>query len=115
MATSDAATSDMIGHNSSDSTVVVETRLFNTLTQYAGHDGAFRRFELPAGATVGDLLELLRLPLPEIFLVLCNGRDITPGLYQGGSVNAAHVLADGDVIAFSGPVPYSYGFGAPVV
>ena len=24
-------------------------------------------------------------------------------------------LNDGDVIAFSGPVPYSYGYGAPIV
>ncbi len=107
--------SEMIGHNSADTTVAIETRLFNTLTRYAGRDGAIQRFELQAGATVGDLLDLLELPLPEIFLVLCNGRDITPGIYQGGCVNAAHVLADGDVIAFSGPVPYSYGYGSPVV
>ena len=50
-----------------------------------------------------------------IFLVLRNGRDITPGIYQGGVVNADAGLSDGDVIAFSGPVPYSYGYGAPVV
>ncbi len=107
--------SEMLGHNSGGNTVQVETRLFNTLVRFAGSEGSFRGFELAAGSTVGDLLELLKLPVPEIFLVLCNGRDITPGLYQGGCVNAQHALSDGDVIAFSGPVPYSYGYGAPVV
>jgi hypothetical protein len=55
------------------------------------------------------------LPLSEIFLVLRNGRDITPGIYQGGQVNQDVVLDHGDIIAFSGPVPYSFGYGAPVV
>jgi hypothetical protein len=64
---------------------------------------------------VGDLIRSFRIPLAEIFLVLRNGRDITPGTYQGGIVNEDVVLEDGDVIAFSGPVPYSYGYGAPVV
>jgi hypothetical protein len=64
---------------------------------------------------VGDLIDRFKLPIHDIFLVLKNGRDITPGLYQGGAVNREAVLDDGDVIAFSGPVPYSYGYGAPVV
>jgi hypothetical protein len=55
------------------------------------------------------------LPIPEIFLVLRNGRDVTPGIYQGGVVNTEVALDDGDVIAFSGPVPYSWAYGAPVV
>lgn len=104
-----------IGHNSAGITINVETRLFNTLTRYAGAEGAFRKLELAAGATVGDLLALLGLPKQEVFLVLCNGRDITPGLYQAGAVNRRYVLSEGDVVAFSGPVPYSYGYGAPVV
>ena len=75
----------------------------------------YRKIQMEAGATVGDLIRLMGLPISKIFLVLCNGRDITPGLYQAGAVNEEHVLADGDTIAFSGPVPYSYGYGAPVV
>jgi hypothetical protein len=43
-----------------------------------------------------------------------NGRDITPGLV-GGDIKDYHVLDDGDVIALSGAVPYSYGYGSPVV
>jgi hypothetical protein len=43
-----------------------------------------------------------------------NGRDITPGLV-GDSIRDYHVLDDGDVIALSGAVPYSYGYGSPVV
>lgn len=104
-----------IGHNADGVTLAIEARFFNSLAKYSGVDGVARPLEVAAGTTVGDLIRMFALPLPEIFLVLRNGRDITPGLYQGGVVNEDIVVDDGDVIAFSGPVPYSYGYGAPVV
>lgn len=104
-----------LGHNSSRITLNIEARFFNSLAKYSGHDGLCRYLQVPAGTSVGELIRLFRIPLPEIFLVLRNGRDITPGLYQGGVVNEEVTIEDGDVIAFSGPVPYSYGYGAPVV
>lgn len=104
-----------IGHNAQQAIVRIEARLFNSLAKYVGGDGLVRRLELSAGATIGDVVAALKLPVPEIFLVLRNGRDVTPGIYQGGVINDAVVLEDGDIIAFSGPVPYSYGYGAPVV
>ncbi len=104
-----------IGHNADGVVLRVEARFFNSLAKYSGEPGVSRQLELPAGARVGDLIAMFALPLPEIFLVLKNGRDITPGIYQGGVVNEEVTLEDGDVIAFSGPVPYSYGYGAPVV
>lgn len=104
-----------IGHNTDGVILEVEARFFNSLAKYSGHEGLTRQLLLPAGATVGDIIALFKLPLDEIFLVLKNGRDITPGIYQGGVVNQEAALENGDVIAFSGPVPYSYGYGAPVV
>jgi hypothetical protein len=104
-----------LGHNAHGISLNIETRFFNSLARYSGHEGLCRRLEVPAGTCVGDLIRQFRIPLQEIFLVLRNGRDITPGLYQGGVVNEEASLQDGDVIAFSGPVPYSYGYGAPVV
>lgn len=104
-----------LGHNSGGGVLRVEARFFNSLARYSGTDGLVRSLELAPGATVGDLIRLFRMPLQEIFLVLRNGRDITPGLYQGGVVNEQVALDDGDIVAFSGPVPYSYGYGAPVV
>lgn len=104
-----------IGHNSAAATIRVEARFFNSLARYTASERFAEQIEVEAGTTVGDLIRRFRLPLPEIFLVLRNGRDITPGLYQGGSVNMAALVDDGDVIAFSGPVPYSYGYGAPIV
>lgn len=104
-----------IGHNSADVLLRIEVRLFNSLTKYNDGEGVRRALEVPAGTTVGDLIHRFKLPLAEIFLVLKNGRDITPGLYQGGVVNEAVAVDEGDVIAFSGPVPYSPGYGAPVV
>ena len=108
-------TAENLGHNTRGAILEVEARFFNSLAKYSGVDGVSRRLELPAGTTVGDIIRMFALPLDDIYLVLRNGRDITPGLYQGGVVNEHVALDDGDVIAFSGPVPYSYGYGAPVV
>lgn len=104
-----------IGHNADGIVLKIEARFFNSLAKYSGHQGLTRSIEVPAGARIGDLISMFKMPLSEIFLVLKNGRDVTPGLYQGGVVNEEAVLEDGDVIAFSGPVPYSFGYGAPVV
>lgn len=104
-----------IGHNVQDIAVRVEVRLFNSLARYNEGSSAGRGLELAAGSTVGDLMRRLRLPRHEVFLVMRNGRDISPGLYAAGQVNIEAALDDGDVIAFSGPVPYSWGYGAPIV
>ena len=106
---------ELIGHNTRGAVLRIEARFFNSLAKYSGTGGVSRKLELQAGVTVGDIIRMFSLPLDDIYLVLRNGRDITPGLYQGGVVNEQVVLDDGDVIAFSGPVPYSYGYGAPVV
>lgn len=103
-----------IGHNSEQAVISIETRLFNSLSQYADAGRWRQLLELPPGSRVGDLVDLLGLPHSKIFLVMQNGRDVTPGLV-GDRINLDVELNDGDVIAFSGPVPYSYGYGAPVV
>lgn len=103
------------GHNSDLFMLTVQARFFNSLAHYGGQENAPQQLSVAAGTTVGDLIQYFRIPQHEIFLVLRNGRDITPGLYVGGNINTDAVLDDGDIIAFSGPVPYSYGYGAPVV
>lgn len=103
-----------LGHNSAGGYVTIESRLFNSLTKYKGPKTTRELFTLPAGSTVRDVLEAWGLPKREVFLCLRNGRDVTPGLV-GAEINGDAVLNDGDVIAFSGPVPYSYGYGAPIV
>lgn len=107
-------TSDMRGHNSGAATVTIESRLFNSLTRFRGERTTRETFTLPAGATIADVLSQWGLPMKEVFLCLRNGRDVTPGLV-GADINVNTVLEEGDVIAFSGPVPYSYGYGAPIV
>lgn len=103
-----------IGDNASQISINIEVRLFNSLQKYVGPDGWRSRHDLPAGATVGDLVKLLGVPAREVFVVFCNGRDVTRGLV-GAPINLERALDDGDVVALSGPVPYSYGLGAPVV
>ncbi len=103
-----------IGDNSKDLTVAVEVRLLNCIAQYAGSAGWCRKLEVPVGTAVSELANQLGIPFERLFLILVNGRDITPGLV-GNRVNGNHQIEEGDVIAFSGAVPYSYGYGSPVV
>ena len=103
-----------LGHNSRNRPVRVEVRLFNSLVRFANGEGSHFAAALPAGTTLGELAARLAIPLDAIFLVLVNGRDVTPGLV-GAGIRAGHQIEDGDVVAFSGAVPYSYGYGAPVV
>jgi len=55
----------------------------------------------------------MRIPSGEVFLALQNGRDVTASLYA--DLNTERTVDDGDVVALSGPVPYSWGYGSPVV
>lgn len=103
-----------IGHNAHDISIRIEVRLFNSMQKFAGPEGWRRSLDVMAGATIGDLVDKLQLPQKEIFLVMKNGRDISSGLV-GGPINFEAALEEGDVIAFLGPVPYSYGYGAPIV
>ncbi|WP_135078876.1 MoaD/ThiS family protein [Terasakiella sp. SH-1] len=105
--------SPMIGHNSGGATVTIEVRLFNSMHTKGNPEAVKEPLEYPAGTTVGDVFRDLKLPREELFLILVNGRDISPGLV--GDVRFAHELEEGDILAFSGPVPYSFGYGAPVV
>ena len=84
----------------------IEVRLFNSLRKYGP-----RTLELPAGSRVEDLLARLPLPREEIHVALLNGRNIM----GNGAIETERRLAPGDVVAFSGPVPWSKGYGSAVV
>ena len=103
----------LLGHNLGNLTIEVEVRLFNSLTRFAGTGGPCRTLLIPAGSTIGDILGQLRIPPGQVFLALRNGRDVTASLYT--DLNTERTVDDGDVVAFSGPVPYSWGYGSPVV
>jgi hypothetical protein len=102
------------GHNSQDIVFEIELRFFNALTRYARAGETRQKIQVTPGTTVGELARDLDIPRDKIFLALVNGRDITPGLV-GAPLREGHMLEDRDVVAFSGAVPYSYGYGAPVV
>ncbi len=102
-----------IGHNSSDVKVRVEVRLFNSLSRHLGPRNNIQQMEFDAGSTIADIVERLKLDPEKIFYILRNGRDVTSELH--GPVDTSAFLEDGDVIALSGPVPYSFGYGAPVM
>lgn len=85
----------------------VEVRMFNTMTRYAKGRGARCRLSLGAEATVGEVLSALGIPPGEVYLVMVNGRDITPRV-KGLPVWTSRALANGDVVALSGPVPFTW-------
>ena len=111
----DAAAS--IGHNSQQAEVQFVVKGFNSISQYVAKHGAPREMSLPVGATLRDVKEVLGIPDFKIFLAMKNGRDVTAGLYPSRDpvVNLDVQIEEGDHISFSGPVPYSYGYGSPVV
>jgi hypothetical protein len=57
------------------------------------------------------------LPVPEseVFLLLHNGRNIMRGFGFNSGIETEHWVNEGDVLAFSGPVPFSRGYGSAVV
>lgn len=103
-----------IGHNSGDASMSIEVKLFNSTSRFGGDRGSRFPLEVPVGTTVEELIGRLGIPRQEVFLVLVNGRDITPGL-AGKGVRGGYEIEPGDTVAFTGPIPYSWGYGAPVV
>jgi hypothetical protein len=95
-----------VGHDLATAAIEVEVRMFNSLTRYAEGLGHSRRLRLKPGATVGDVLSMLGIPSREVFFALVNGRDFSPGRV-GEPVRTSYRLRHGDVVALSGPVPYT--------
>jgi sulfur carrier protein ThiS len=100
------------GHNSGEIRLSVEVRMFNRIFRLFADGQVKRTVEVAAGTSVADLLQRFGIPESEVFIAFINGRDITD---SPGRVDKAYQLDDGDVLALSGPVPYSWGYGAPVV
>ncbi len=102
-----------IGHNSQNSEITIEVRLFNSLTGFGGGNGPVQHLTLPFDGCLGNIIQHFSIPEKKVFLALVNGRDVTPEL--NGRLDLDRPLDDGDIVALSGPIPYSWGYGAPVV
>jgi molybdopterin converting factor small subunit len=76
--------------------ITVQVKLFATLREYRPGLGIGEPFpvEMPGGATVGDLVRRLDLPVEEVKIVFVNAlvRELD------------HVLADGDELGIFPPV-----------
>lgn len=90
----------------------VEVHLFNSLARYAAPQPSVLHLRLPAGTRAAALLPALRIPAGQVYAGWRNGRDIMTTF--GGAVLPGIVLQHGDRVAFSGPIPFSRGYGAPV-
>ena len=94
--------------------IEIEVRLFNSLTRYAPRRRARFPLRLPATATVADALARLPVPRERIFVLWLNGHNLKEGVGFGAAIEEQRQLAGGDVLALSGPVPYSTAYGTPV-
>ena len=94
--------------------VEIEVRLFNSLARYAPKRGAPFMLRLPAGADVGTALARLGIPRGRIFVLWLNGFNLKEGVGFDAPIELARTLASGDILALSGPVPYSTAYGTPV-
>jgi len=74
----------------------VEVRLFALLERYlpAGARGDAIILDLPVGATVGDVVESLKIPSEVSCITVVNGHDVPP----------EHILVAGDVLAMFPPL-----------
>ncbi len=88
--------------------IEIELRLFNSLGRY-GSSGVL---QIPKNTTVGEVVANLAIPHHEIYVSWLNGHNIMESL--GGVLEAGHALEQGDVLALSGPVPFSRSYGTPV-
>ena len=88
----------------------VEIRFFDSMRRHSGGK-LTRLLELNDQPTVLDVIRCFRIPPEDVHLVFRNGRVI------GHSVDETEdtIIRQGDTIGLSGPVPYSRGYGSPVV
>lgn len=101
-----------IGHNSGDATIRIRAKLFNSVVP-PGSGPRLHDLTFSVGATLADIVQELGIKKSAIFIAWANGRDVTKRL--GDNINLDYILTDGDEIALSGPIPYSWGYGSPVV
>ena len=94
--------------------IEIEVRLFNSLQRYAADARGRIALQLPAPATLGDALARLPVPAERIFVAWVNGYSVKQGVGFDAALECERPLAAGDVVALSGPVPFSRGYGTPV-
>jgi len=79
----------------------VKLKLFATLSDYLPSEtrkGNEVALDVPADATVAQLIEQFHLPTKLVHLVLINGHFVPPDARIG------HALSDGDVLAIWPPI-----------
>ena len=87
-----------------------EVRFFNSMRRHSGGK-LTRLLELNEQPTVLDVIRSFRIPPEDVHLVFRNGRVIGHSIDETGSTT----ITQGDIIGLSGPVPFSRGYGSPVV
>ena len=106
-----AVDTNLIGHNSVG--ITVQVRLINSLAKFLLKKQQNLKPTFQTGITVGDMMTHFGISKFNVFLALCNGRDVTPDL--GDDINVSYQFTEGDVISLSGPILYSWVYGSSSV
>ena len=88
--------------------------MFNSVGRFAPGKRYFK-LALPYNETVGELIEQLKVPEKEIFLVLHNGKNIMRYDDINSVIDKERIIRDGDALALSGPVTRSRCHGVRIV
>ena len=93
--------------------ITVQVRLINSLARLLLKKQRNLELTFQTGSTVGDMITHFGFSKSDVFLALCNNRDLTPDL--DGDINMGYQFTEGDAISLSGPIPHSWGYVAPVM
>lgn len=88
--------------------MAIEVRIYNSLQRFVEVPRLMLEAKDPI--TVANIVRTLRIDGDEIYVAFKNGKPLGRGL----AAAAETVITDGDILALSGPIPFSWGYGAPV-
>lgn len=88
--------------------MAIEVRIYNSLQRFVEVPRLMLEAKDPI--TVAKIVRNLRIDGDEVYVAFKNGKPLGRGL----AAAAETVITDGDILALSGPIPFSWGYGAPV-
>jgi len=88
--------------------MAIEVRIYNSLQRFVEVPRLMLEAKDPI--TVAKIVRTLRIDGDEVYVAFKNGKPLGRGL----AAAAETVITDGDILALSGPIPFSWGYGAPV-
>jgi sulfur carrier protein ThiS len=88
--------------------VGIEVRIYNSLQKFVAQPRI--TLDIQGQVSVAAQVHQLGIDGREIYVAFKNGKPLGRGM----AAAADTTLSNGDSLALSGPIPFSWGYGAPV-